>query len=389
MNVVDRNSPSAPPNVPAWVSGLSCIEKLVLSNEVAYEHVEDETFAQSLLDNLRRTFCSAGSVRPSLSSTLSCLRLEDLQLERVPESLRSLVACEELNLSGWSVLHRLPEWLSELPLRKLLVNNCYSLETEGLPTSFAALESLRELHLLFVGNIVGTSLGVDLSGAVGLDCVERNLGPLSASRPELRFRVLSEIKTREPGVSLCLESAYGFWTGANGLDCEEVVMNNIALAFCDVCNTHLGFGNWWHKVGAGYDLCCKHYHEQQSESSHTENSEYFEVTSEQQIEDHGSEFAEYLRNSQIIHVEDQESSVEEDEEEDEDGAANHNDENVDDDSDDDSDGEAAAHQMFLDINNFIEHGLDGVHADVWLAADEDMVEVTAPSGEGDGDHILQ
>ena len=122
----------------------------MLSNEVAYEHVEDETFAQSLLDNLRRTFCSAGSVRPSLSSTLSCLRLEDLQLERVPESLRSLVACEELNLSGWSVLHRLPEWLSELPLRKLLVNNCYSLETEALPTSFSALESLCELHLLFV-----------------------------------------------------------------------------------------------------------------------------------------------------------------------------------------------------------------------------------------------
>ncbi len=380
----------------------------MLSNEVAYEHVENETFTQSLLDNLRTTFCpSAGRLCPSqatLSKTLLSLRLEDLQLERVPESLRSLVACEELNLSGWSVLHRLPEWLVELPLRKLLINNCYSLETQALPSSFAALESLRELHLLFVGNIVGTSLGVDLSGAVGLECVERNLGALSSSRPELRFRVLSEIETREPGVSLCLESAYGFWTAAKGLDCEELAIANIALAFCDVCSAPLGFGNWWHKTGAGYDLCCKDYREHQNDSSHSERSEYVEVTSEQQIEDNHREFADYLRNSKILSLGDQsneptqEIEVEDDgiqvHDADEGGAVDHNDHaqaagpGTDDDEEDDDD-DTAAQQMFLEINDFIEHGLNGLNAEVWLAADEEMVEVTAPSGEGDGDHILQ
>lgn len=376
----------------------------MLSNEAAYEHVEDETFAQSLLENLRMTFCpSAARVCPSqatLSKTLTCLRLEELQLERVPESLRSLVACEELNLSGWSVLHRLPEWLGELPLRKLLVNNCYSLETEALPSSFASLESLRELHLLCVGNIVGTSLGVNLSGPVGLDCVERNLGALSLSRPELRFRVLSEIQTRELGVSLCLESAYGFWTAAKGLDCVEVAIANTALAFCDVCSAPLGFGNWWHKTGAGYDLCCKDYREHQNGSSCSDDSEYVEVTSEQQIEDNQREFADYLRNSQIMPLESNEPTQlnvvdEETEADDLDGeAADHNDHaqaavaGASDDDDEDGD-EGAAHQMFLDIDDFIEHGLHGLHADVWLAADEEMVEVTAPSGEGDGDHILQ
>jgi hypothetical protein len=117
------------------------MESLVLSNEAAYEHAEDETFANALVANLRTAFCpvaaSACAPQPSLASGLQCLRLEDMQLGTVPESLRGLVACEELNLSGWSLLHTLPEWLSELPLQKLLVNNCYSLEADALPSSFS------------------------------------------------------------------------------------------------------------------------------------------------------------------------------------------------------------------------------------------------------------
>jgi hypothetical protein len=85
----------------------------------------------------------------------------------------------------------------------------------------SGMTSLRELHLLFAGNLVGVDIGVDLSGAIGLESVERNLGALSTSRPELRFRVLSEVQTREMGVSLCLEPAYGFWSAATGLDCID------------------------------------------------------------------------------------------------------------------------------------------------------------------------
>lgn len=371
---------------------MSSVQKLVLSNEAAYERVEDEAFARSLLENLRMAFCPAPTPCGSapLSRALRSLRLEDLQLEKVPESLRALVACEELNLSGWSLLHSLPAWLSDLPLRKLLVNNCYSLETDAIPSSFTSMTSLQELHLLFVGNIVGSTLGVDLSGAIGLETVKRNLGALSASRPDLRFRVLSEIKTREPGVSLCLESAYGFWSAAQGLDCVQIAIDNIALAFCDVCNASLGFGNWWHQTGAGYDLCCKHHHENRSSGSSGGSGKFVEVKSEKQIEDNREEFSEYLRNSQFLPTEAALEAHGGDE-----GAAGVDaqpeagdaepGEAGDDSSDEDED---AMQQMFLDMDEFVENGLHALHGGVWLAADEEMVEVTAPIGEGDGDHIL-
>ena len=81
-----------------------------------------------------------------ISELLVRTGLEDLQLEAVPESLRGLARLEELNLSGWSLLHSLPDWLGQLPLRKLLANNCYSLESDALPTSFASLGQHRRLH---------------------------------------------------------------------------------------------------------------------------------------------------------------------------------------------------------------------------------------------------
>ena len=147
---------------------LNRIEKLVLSNESSYEHAEDTQFANALVTNLR----AALQQPASLACRLRSLRLEDLQLEAVPESLRSLTACEELNLSGWSLLHTLPEWLGELPLRKLMANNCYSLDADALPTSFSTLASLREIHVLYAGNIVGMDVGVDLSGAIAMDKVD-------------------------------------------------------------------------------------------------------------------------------------------------------------------------------------------------------------------------
>ena len=145
-NVVLLNTPSAPPNLPAWISKMTTVEKLVVSNEEAYERAEDDAFASAVTANLRTAFRPAAELRPSLASGLRSLRLEDLQLEAVPASLRGMARLEELNLSGWSLLHTLPDWLGELPLRKLLANNCYSLESDALPTSFASLGQHRRLH---------------------------------------------------------------------------------------------------------------------------------------------------------------------------------------------------------------------------------------------------
>ena len=82
---------------------------------------------------------------------------------------------------------------------------------------------------------MGSGIGVDLSGAIGLDSVESNLGALSAARPQIRFRVLSEVETRELGVALCLPQSEGYWTSADGLDCIDSAIANIALAYW--CNT--------------------------------------------------------------------------------------------------------------------------------------------------------
>ena len=65
----------------------------------------------------------------------------------------------------------------------------------------------------------------------------------------------------------CLPPTEGFWTAASGLDCVDSAIGNIALAFCDVCNAPLRFGDWWHKMGAGYDLCCKHHVNQETSIS--------------------------------------------------------------------------------------------------------------------------
>jgi hypothetical protein len=32
-------------------------------------------------------------------------------------------------------------------------------------------------------------------------------------------------------------------------------VQELALAFCDCCGAPLRFGDWYHKRGAGFDLC--------------------------------------------------------------------------------------------------------------------------------------
>jgi hypothetical protein len=236
---------------------------------------------------------------------------------------------------------------------------------------------------------------------------------------------------------------------------------NIALAFCDVCNSPLRFGDWWHKMGAGYDLCCKHHTEmakgglsqadaaaaghdgeqessqmaagsnqQQLEAAEELAKKFVEVKSEQQIEDNNQEFKEYLRNSQIMPFTEQleeaaaaaaaaaaagvnagavgdaddeaaQAAMAEDSDDDDDDDDDSSGEEDDDDDDDDGeDGQNEGQQqqqqqqqqVFVDIDDFIVNGLNGMHGgmEVWVEEDEEeMVEVTAASGEGDGDILLQ
>eukprot|EP01048_Picozoa_sp_COSAG05_P014595 COSAG05_NODE_1670_length_4305_cov_5.168093_1_plen_814_part_00 len=314
------NSPSTAPNIPAYFSQLQC-NAVVLSNEASYEHADDDAFASSVVRNLRQAF----SPNSALALNLQILRLEDLQLEEIPTSFRALTSLSQLNLSGWSILHTLPPWLNELPLTKLLLNNCYGLRTNALgPFRKGLAKSLRELHLIFCTHLVGEP-GVNLSGSTGLALIERTLGPLSDANPMLRFRVLSEIQTREAGVMLCLPAAEGFWNRAQGLDCAETAAAELTLAFCDVCNKPLRFGDWWHRPGKGFDLCGRDYHARQEhhpanqrqeqhagaqqrlalqepfeEEQLGDLSEFICVRAEQQLTEDPDEFREYLQASSIM-----------------------------------------------------------------------------------------
>jgi Leucine-rich repeat (LRR) protein len=73
------NTPSAPPNLPGFFSELR-LDAVVLTHEDSYSHSDDEQFAISVVDNLRRAFAP----RASLAASLRVLRLEDLQLEELP-----------------------------------------------------------------------------------------------------------------------------------------------------------------------------------------------------------------------------------------------------------------------------------------------------------------
>jgi hypothetical protein len=126
--------------------------------------------------------------------------------------LRNLTKLEQLNLSGWSLLLRLPDWVGSLSLTKLLLNNCYGLHADGLPLAlrsdfveitsadsdqpnYPLRTSLRELHLTSCTHIVGEP-SITLHGVNGLEALESSLGALSRFNPSLRVRVLSEIETR-------------------------------------------------------------------------------------------------------------------------------------------------------------------------------------------------
>ena len=67
----------------------------------------------------------------------------------------------------------------------------------------------------------------------------------------------------------------------------------MVLCCSDVCSAPLRFGDWHHKVGCGYDLCCQHRRElseKEKDEQKASDAQYIEVTSEAQISANSAEF---------------------------------------------------------------------------------------------------
>ena len=78
----------------------------------------------------------------------------------------------------------------------------------------------------------------------------------------------------------------------------------MVLCCSDVCSAPLRFGDWHHKLGCGYDLCCQHRRElseKEKDEQQASDAQYIEVTSEAQISANSAEFSDYLRNAQLLY----------------------------------------------------------------------------------------
>ena len=211
----------------------------------------------------------------------------------------------------------------------------------------------------------------------------------------------------------------------------------MARCCSDVCSAPLRFGDWHHKVGCGYDLCCQHRRELSEKDEEASDAQYIEVTSEAQISANSAEFSDYLRNAQLLYeapsAEGMTMFGEDDGPPDAEGNDSDSDSDEDDnDGDDDDEGggdeeggggpnAAQPPADFMGLEDFLEGGLQGLHGthaatsftpslpfvrhselSCWWCAGavqivvdvdglhggEELVEVTAPDGEGDGDILL-
>ena len=191
------------------------------------------------------------------------------------------------------------------------------------------------------------------------------------------------------------------------------------------------------KVSPFQDLCCQHRRELSEKDGEASDAQYMEVTSEAQISANSAEFSDYLRNAQLLYeapsAEGMTMFGEDDGPPDAEGNDSDSDSDEDDnDGDDDDEGggdeeggggpnAAQPPADFMGLDDFLEGGLQGLHGthaatsftpslpfvrhselSCWWCAGavqivvdvdglhggEELVEVTAPDGEGDGDILL-
>ena len=170
----------------------------------------------------------------------------------------------------------------------------------------------------------------------------------------------------------------------------------MARCCSDVCSAPLRFGDWHHKLGCGYDLCCQHRRElsekEKDEQLQASDAQYIEVTSEAQISANSAEFSDYLRsNAQLLYeapsaegmvmfgeddgppdAEGNDSDSDSDEDDDNDDGDDGGDEGGGDEDgpgddgggDDEEGGGGNAAQPpagFMDLEDFLEGGLEGLH----------------------------
>ena len=164
----------------------------------------------------------------------------------------------------------------------------------------------------------------------------------------------------------------------------------MVLCCSDVCSAPLRFGDWHHKLGCGYDLCCQHRRElseKEKDEQQASDAQYIEVTSEAQISANSAEFSDYLRNAQLLYEapsaegmvmfgeddgppdaegNDSESDSDEDDDDNDDGDEGGGDEEGPGDGgggDEEGGGGNAAQPPagFMDLEDFLEGGLEGLH----------------------------
>ena len=170
----------------------------------------------------------------------------------------------------------------------------------------------------------------------------------------------------------------------------------MVLCCSDVCSAPLRFGDWHHKVGCGYDLCCQHRRElseKEKDEQKASDAQYIEVTSEAQISANSAEFSDYLRNAQLLYEAPSAEGMvmfgEDDGPPDADGNDSDSDSDEDDDNDDGDDGndegggdeegpgdgggddeeggggpnaaQPGPPAGFMDLEDFLEGGLEGLH----------------------------